>query len=70
MIRTLSFSKDEIIQILVGQEGGISSVTSTAGGSGGTFVVRGSNAPRSVESPRSIHAGCDPSSNTIGTDLF
>ena len=67
MIRTLSFSKDEIIQILVGQEGGISSVTST---SGGTFVVRGSNATRSVESPRSIHAGCNSSSNTIGTDLF
>ena len=70
MIRTLSFSKDEIIQILVGQEGGISSVTSTSRGSGGTFVVRGSNATRSVESPRSIHAGCDSSSNTIGTDLF
>ena len=73
MIGTFSLSKGEIIQILVGQEGGINSVSSTAGGGGGTFVVRGSNTPLiiaggggGVEAPSSTHAGCDASANTTG----
>ena len=45
MIGTFSLSKGEIISILVGQEGGINSVSYSSGGGGGTFVVRGSSTP-------------------------
>ena len=73
VIGTFSLSKGEIIQILVGQEGGINTVSSTSGGGGGSFVVRESNTPLivaggggGVETPRSRHAGCDASTNTTG----
>ncbi len=73
MIGTFSFSKGEIIKILVGQEGGINTRSSSSGGGGGTFVVRGSNTPLiiaggggGVETPRSRHTGCDASTSTTG----
>ena len=73
MIGTFSLSKGEIIQILVGQEGGINTVSQTAGGGGGTFAVRGSNTPLIIagggggmEHSQTRHAGCDASTNTTG----
>ena len=73
MIGTFSLSKDEIIQILVGQEGGISKNRVSSGGGGGTFVVRGGNTPLiiaggggGVESVTSKHAGCDANTTTTG----
>ena len=73
MIGTFSLSKGEIIQILVGQEGGINTVSQTAGGGGGTFAVRGSNTPLIIagggggmENSQTRHAGCDASTNTTG----
>ena len=73
MIGTFSLSKDEIIQILVGQEGGINKYGWSSGGGGGTFVVRGNNTPLiiaggggGVNLAQSRHAGCDASTNTTG----
>ncbi|XP_078382111.1 uncharacterized protein LOC144664777 [Oculina patagonica] len=73
MIGTFSLSKGEIIQILVGQEGGINVVSYSSGGGGGTFVVRGNNTPLiiaggggGIERAQSRHAGCDASTNTTG----
>ena len=73
MIGTFRLSKDEIIQILVGQEGGINSNDYSSGGGGGTFVVRGNNTPLiiaggggGIESASSRHAGCDASTTTTG----
>ena len=73
MIGTFSLTKGEIIQILVGQEGGINNDSVTSGGGGGLFVVRGSNTPLiiaggggSISSPESRHAGCDASTSTAG----
>ena len=73
MIGTFTLTKDEIIQILVGQEGGINSVKNSAGGGGGTFVVRGSNTPLVIagagggmEAVTSRYAGCDASTTTTG----
>ena len=73
MIGTFHLSKGEIIQILIGQEGGINSVAHSAGGGGGTFAVRGSNTPLIIagggggmEVVISRHAGCDASANTTG----
>ena len=73
MIGTFSLSKGEIIQILVGQEGGINKVSFASGGGGGSFVVRGSNAPLiiaggggGVEKASSRYAGCDASTSTTG----
>ena len=73
MIGTFSLCKDEIIQILVGQEGGINSVKRSSGGGGGTFVVRGSNASLIIAGggggimyAYSRHAGCDANTNTTG----
>ena len=73
MIGTFSLSKDEIIQILVGQEGGINSNRYSSGGGGGTFVVRGNNTPLiiaggggGVNRAQSRHAGCDASTTTTG----
>jgi hypothetical protein len=70
---TFSLLKDEIIQILVGQEGGINRVGHSSGGGGGTFVVRGSNTPLikaggggGVEAPYTSHAGCDANTSTAG----
>ncbi|PFX14873.1 hypothetical protein AWC38_SpisGene20937 [Stylophora pistillata] len=45
MIGTFRLTKGEVIQILVGQEGGINTVEKSSGGGGGTFVVRGANTP-------------------------
>ena len=79
MIGTFNLSQGEIIQILVGQEGGIrhnnwSSGVSGAGGSGGeTFVLRGSNSSLIVAGSggglrvvTSRHQGCDANISTSG----
>ena len=73
IIGTFSLSRGEIIQILVGQEGGINKISQSAGGGGGTFVVRGSNTPLiiaggggGIENSRIRHAGCDASTNKTG----
>ena len=67
-----------MIQILVGQEGGIrhdlsSGVGGAGGGGGGTFVVRGSNTSLIVaggggglRAVTSRHEGCDASTNKSG----
>ena len=63
----------EVIQILVGQEGGINKRNESSGGGGGTFVVRGTDTPLiiaggggGIDSAQSRHAGCDASTNTTG----
>ena len=73
MIGTFNLSKGEIIQILVGQKGGINKIERSSGGGGGTFVVRGSNTPLIIaggggglESANSRHSGCDASTSTRG----
>ena len=73
MIGTFSLSKGELIQILVGQEGGINHNDYAAGGGGGTFVVKGSNTPLIIagggggmERITSRQSGCDASTNTTG----
>ena len=74
MIGTFIFSKGEIIQILVGQEGGINrNGEGSAGGGGGTFVVRGSNTSLiiaggggGIHAVQSRHAGCDANRSTAG----
>ena len=73
MIGTFSLLKDEIIQIIVGQEGGVNRHHESAGGGGGTFVVRGSNTPLiiaggggGVDRPVKRHAGCDANTGTSG----
>ena len=75
MIGTFNLSKGEIIQILIGQEGGINSGQKRSGGGGGTFVVRGSNTSliiaggggglKAVDS-RHAGSGCDASTSTKG----
>ena len=40
MIGTFRLNKGEVIQIIVGQEGGINKQEWSSGGGGGTFVVR------------------------------
>ena len=45
MIGTFRLNKGEVIQILVGQEGGINMPRRSSGGGGGTFVVRGADSP-------------------------
>ena len=73
MIGTFSLNKDEVIQILVGQEGGINKEAKGSGGGGGTFVVNGSNTPLiiaggggGIQKVESRHAGCDASTSTTG----
>ena len=73
MIGTFSLCKGEIIQILVGQEGGINTEGYGAGGGGGTFVVRESITPLiiaggggGVDRVSSRHSGCDASTSTTG----
>ena len=73
MIGTFNLSKGEIIQILVGQEGGINSAKKRSGGGGGTFVVRGSNTPLIIaggggglKAVESRYEGCDASTSTTG----
>ena len=73
MIGTFGLSEDEIIQILVGQEGGINNYGYGSGGGGGTFVVRGSNTSLIIaggggglDMVSSRHAGCDTNTSTTG----
>ena len=74
MIGTFNLCKGEIIQILVGQEGGINGLGFYgSGGGGGTFVVRRSITPLiiaggggGVSKVYSRHEGCDASTSTTG----
>ncbi|CAH3124379.1 unnamed protein product [Pocillopora meandrina] len=74
MIGNFILTKDEIIHILVGQEGkkGKKNLKS-AGGGGGTFVVRRNNTPLiiaggggGIKNMLEQHPGCDASINTTG----
>ena len=73
MTGTFSLDKGEVIQILIGQEGGINNESYSSGGGGGTFVARGASTPLiiaggggGVDMAQSRHAGCDASTNTTG----
>ena len=73
MIGTFRLNKGEVIQVLVGQEGGINKKFVSSGGGGGTFVVRGADTPLiiaggggGIDFAQSRHAGCDASTNTNG----
>ena len=73
MIGTFRLNKGEVIQIIVGQEGGINKQEWSSGGGGGTFVVRGANTPLmiaggggGVRRVESRHKGCDASTQTAG----
>ena len=73
MAGTFDLLQGEIIQILVGQEGGNRHNGMSSGGGGGTFVVRGSNTSLIVaggggglRNVTSRHEGCDASTNTSG----
>ena len=79
MLGTFNLSKGEIIQVLVGQEGGVrrndksSGGDGGGGGGGGTFVVRGSNTSLivaggggGVRAVTSRHLGCDANTSTSG----
>ena len=71
MIGNFSLYEGEIIQILVGQEGGINKERYGSGGGGATFVVRGNNTPLiiaggggGVDRVSSTHVGCDANPST------
>ena len=72
MIGNFILTKDEIIHILVGQEGKKGGRNSkTAGGGGGTFVVRRNNTPLiiaggggGIKNMSEQHPGCDASQDT------
>ena len=73
MIGTFRLSKGEVIEILVGQEGGINNLYYSSGGGGGTFVVREDNTPLiiaggggGVYGVRSRHPGCDANPTAKG----
>ena len=73
MVGTFNLFKDELIQILVGQEGGVRDYGGSFGGGGGTFVVRGSNTALivaggggGIRAVTSRRRGCDASINTSG----
>ena len=74
MVGTFNLSKGELIQIIVGQEGGVRTNNgSSGGGGGGTFVVRGSNTSLIVaggggglKALTSKQKGCHASTNTSG----
>ena len=73
MVGTFNLSKYELIQILVGQEGGVRKYGWTSGGGGGTFVVRGNNTALIVaggggglKAVTLRHEGCDASTSTSG----
>ncbi|PFX16147.1 hypothetical protein AWC38_SpisGene19593 [Stylophora pistillata] len=73
MIGTFRLNKGEVIQILVGQEGGINTHSYSSGGGGGTFVVRGANTPLIIagggggtQYAGSRLEGCYASTNTTG----
>ena len=70
MIGNFILNKDEIIHILVGQEGKKVNFK-TAGGGGGTFVVRRNNTPLiiaggggGIKKMSEQHPGCDASQDT------
>ena len=73
MIGTIRLNKSEVIQVLVGQEGGINKYRYSSGGGGGTFVVRGADTPLiiaggggGIDFAQSRHAGYDASTYTNG----
>ncbi|XP_022794457.1 fibrillin-1-like [Stylophora pistillata] len=74
MIGNFYLSKDEIIRVLVGQEGRSGDKNDkTAGGGGGTFVVRENDTPLIIagggggaKEMSEQHLGCDASINTTG----
>ena len=73
MIGTFSLIKGEIIQVLVGQEGGINTASPASGGGGGSFVVRGAAIPLiiaggggGVRTATARHSQCDASTSTTG----
>ncbi|XP_022809827.1 basement membrane-specific heparan sulfate proteoglycan core protein-like [Stylophora pistillata] len=73
MIGIFSLNQGEVIQILIGQEGGINKNQRSSGGGGGTFVVRGANKSLiiaggggGIESASSRHSGCDARSGSSG----
>ena len=73
MVGTFNLSKDELIQIIVGQEGGIRIHGHSSGGGGGTFVVRRSNSSLIVaggggglRAVTSRHQGCYASTSRSG----
>ena len=73
MIGTFRLKEDEVIHILVGQEGGINKMDLSSGGGEGTFLVRGNNTPLiiaggggGIDSAQSRHAGCDASTSKKG----
>ena len=77
MIGTFRLNKGEVIQVLVGQEGGINKRYYSSGGGGGTFVVRGANTPLiiaggggGVQYVFARHTECDASSNTTGNPWY
>lgn len=78
MIGVFTLNKDEVIKILVGQEGGINTNSKSSGGGGGSFVVRASSTPLivaggggGVESPLSRHSAyCDGSTSTSGRNGY
>ena len=77
MIGTFRLNKGEVIQVLVGQEGGINKKSDSSGGGGGTFVVRGADTPLiiaggegGVQAVYSRHTECNASSNTTGNPGF
>ena len=77
MIGTFRLKEDEVIQILVGQEGGINKMDLSSGGGGGTFLVEGTNTPLiiaggggGIDSAQSRHAGCDASTSKTGNSGY
>ena len=72
MIGNFILTKDEIIHILVGQEGKkMKNNSKPAGGGGGTFVVRRNNTPLiiaggggGIKNMSEQHPACDASINT------
>ena len=77
MIGTFRLNKGEVIQVLVGQEGGINKKSVSSGGGGGTFVVRGADTPLiiaggggGIDTAESRHTECDAGTNTTGNPGF
>ena len=76
MIGTFQLTKDEILKILVGQEGVINTSPSSGGG-GGSFVVRSDNTPLiiaggggGVQELASLKTECHATTNTSGNSGY